>query len=326
MAMPMNVSFDSSLWREPKGKAGRPQWVYWAFRCDGCLYTIPALYHFEQGLVFDVLQPLSERELNLFYQKYQRYDGEGDPLLSALEHQIEQESPVRRLSLQNICVDGLVCTDFSSSASARTPWNQEALAEWREAYADCLQQQFFACQRFCLPYKHRSTQENIGSLALTVREREVFYPLSASFSLEAGLRQKKLIKWQYPFTGEELTFTFQHPVQEEAMLNHAPLYIASAVYTCTPAPPQKIRLAFDSSFQEEGCMEAGSIGMIGGCNGPTAIFCADSLSEKPDGQLVYAKPSRRRNESPRFQLTGVFVQARGNQTFRLGDHISSSAR
>lgn len=192
--MPMNVSFDSSLWREPKGKAGRPQWVYWAFRCDGCLYTIPALYHFEQGLVFDVLQPLSERELNLFYQKYQRYDGEGDPLPSALEHQIEQESPVRRLSLQNICVDGLVCTDFSSSASARTPWNQEALVEWREAYADCLQQQFFACQRFCLPYKHQGTQENIGSLALTVREREVFYPLSASFFLGSWFAAKKIDK------------------------------------------------------------------------------------------------------------------------------------
>ena len=320
----MDVTFDPGLWRKPKGEVGRPQWVRWAFWCDGCLYSIPAIYHFEQGLVFDVLQPLSEEELNLFYQKYQRYNEEGGLLPSALEYQIEQESPVRRLSLQNICVDGLAYESFSSSASARTPWNQDELSEWREAYADCLQQQFFACQRFCLLYKRRGSQEDISSLALTVREREVFYPFLVSFSLGTDLQRKKLIKWRHPLTGEELTFTFQHPVQTEITLNHAPLYITAAGYTCTPEQPQKVRLAFDNSLQEEGWTEAGSIGIIGSCDGPTANCCIGSLSRKSDEQLVYAKPSRRKDECPLFQLTGAFVQTRGAQFFRFGEHDKGS--
>lgn len=297
----MKVYYDSSLWRKGKGHCGKPQSTNWQFEYAAVKRMIPTIYRFAKGIVFDVVTVLDEAELRAYFDKYEAV---AEELTSSQQRCAEQEHPFQSIQVREIRINGQrVEGGFSSSSSVSIPWarQDDALNKVQKAYASVLgNMACFACERFCVPYpkthfaaerlKRFLRLNRVKNIKLSAHSVQRFYPLDIKFDMTDEDKCKE-VPFNHPVTGETHKLYVQNAEMIKVPLGgdaDQSLYAINAMYEIEPALPKEDHLQFNSSVQNSNPVDvsgikdtsqASAIGIIGGADGPTAIFTADRCEQ-----------------------------------------------
>lgn len=343
----MRVRYNSSLWCEDKGFCGTPQRTNWEFEYAGAKRFIPVIYRFSKGIVFDILTILDETRLRKFFERYENHEKEMTPLERRCA---EQEHPCQDISIKEIWINQRrVEGGFSSSCGMSMPWRQERnLSRVQKAYKAILKDNTcFACQRYCVPYPETDSKaakikrllrlERINSIRFSTSPVHQLFPLDIRFGMSMQDEQKAIC-FKHPVTGITHTLYFQMveplKIPLEATGNRR-LYMTQSMYEIDPALPEGDSLRFDSSTPytieppEVSLMPAAaaSIGIIGGADGPTAIFIGGTSRDMgvPRGlhglplHRCLSVPSFKESYLSEFSLEGINTRKYDSMEYHLGD-------
>ena len=300
----MTVFYNSSLWSKGPGLPGLPQRTNWQFEYAGTKRYIPVIYRFPRGIVFDIITLLNEAHVQAFFEKYETIEHKLTPLQRRCA---EQEHPYQAVPIKEIWINGKrVENGYSASSAVSIPWERQNdnLTLVRKAYASILKNTArFACERFCVPYPKTDSKAQkllrllrlgrVNSLKLSTHSVPWFSPLDIQFEISAK-EDQKVICFKHPVTGITHTLYFQVVDVVEIPLgpgDNRSFYAARSMYEIEPALPQGDALQFNSSSQyrepstgpskhKYTPTAASSIGIIGGADGPTAVFVAGKGKEK----------------------------------------------
>lgn len=327
----MRVHYTSSLWEKGRGFPGLPQRTGWQFEHAGARRIIPAVYRFTRGVVFDILTPLNKDELRAYYEKY---ESAVDQLTTLQQRCARQEHPYQSVPVREIWIDGKQAAGgWSASGIVSIPWARpgEEPAPVRRAYASVVgDSSCFALERYCVPYPAADTAgqrllrffrlSRVREMKLTTGPEHRFTPLEIQFELSGGEGAKE-IGFTHPGTGNAHTLNFRMAEVLEMPLgmgDSLKTYAATAEYEMVPALPPGDTLQFGGgSYCEKRdgdiCSPAASIGIIGGTDGPTALFVASGRTEGaavrgPHGLPLHrclSVPAFQREESWRFVIESV---------------------
>lgn len=199
----------------------------------------------------------------------------------------------------------------------------------------------------------------IRSMRLFTGATQWFYPLDIQFELPIGNTDTQ-IEFVNPSTKEVHRLYFNETRIQEfpfGLNTSRKLYTMLALYEIDPALPQGSAISFNSSisyaphshvdsiqaasssesFELTGAMlkaadlehcgkSPAAIGIIGGADGPTAIFTATKEEMKPDGphgfplHPCFSAPSLEKDEACTFIIEGVNVKHVDEKTYLLGRH------
>lgn len=339
----MKVYYNSSLWDKSKGIPGRSQKINWEFEENGLRRIIPTIYHFSKGIVFDLITIIDEGEFRRFYDKYKNIEEDLEPLEQCI---VEQEHPYQTMDIKEIWINGIKVEEgHSSSGSLYISWleGQDELAVVKEAYSHILKNtSCFGCSRYLVPYpkKHHKIGEKLGLFHLSKIDEiklitypiKKLYPLDINFemSVEENLKE---ISFLYTTTGIEHKLYFQNnkiiDISNSIGENHK-LHIMQSMYEIEPALPKGSNLQFGSSIQYSGMSikdrdsnSASSIGIIGGADGPTAIFISGKEKDINYGQnglplhTSLSVPSLEKQNIFKFVLEGINIEVCGSREYEF---------
>jgi hypothetical protein len=341
----MNVYFDDSIWQNGKGRRGHRQAVGWSFEYAGMRCVIPAVYRFPKGIVFDILSFADGDALREYFKRYEHEQS----LSSAQRRCAEQEHPFQPVNIQEAWLDGTpVQGNVSYSHSIYVPWagKDEGLQPLRRAYRRYLGAQPFACQRVRVEYpescgfealRRRLLPGLINYMRLAVSAIERFYPLDIRFELPAGSAGTQ-VEFSDPVTKRPHTLYFGKTETTEFPLMSGmsrSLYATLAAYELEPELPKGVSLVFDSSISASSTEEmrladkepggAAAIGIIGGADGPTAIFVGTKEECRPKGphglplHTCFSMPSFTESDTHTFRLEGLSAPHIGKTVITLGN-------
>lgn len=341
----MKIYYSSSLCGKRKGLWGAPQKLNWRFEYAGARRCIPAIYHFSEGIVFDIITFLDETKLREFYEKYKAIEETLTPLQRRCA---EQEHPYQSVPVKEIWINGKRAeSGYSSSSTVSIPWAEQddELMVVRKAYSSILKDTLcFACERFCVPYPEAESKlqkflrflrlSKVRSLKLSTWPMQQFSPLNIHFEISDKDDQKEIC-FVHPKTGITHTLYFQESELMEMPLGagrNRSFYTMQAIYEIEPALPQGDTLQFSSSIQYTEPQEdrfspnaASSIGIIGGACGPTSIFIAGNDGEKtvPCGlhglplHCCFSVLSFRKEDALHFILEGINMKSHDSKEYNF---------
>ena len=209
------------------------------------------------------------------------------------------------------------------------------------------------------PLLRRLRLNKIRSIRLVTEAAQWFYPLDICFDLPIGNADKQ-IEFINPPTGASHRPNFSKTEIQEfpfGLNTSRKLYTMLALYEIDPALPQGSTINFNSSIScsqnpqvdfsqsttpsecfamiedkpEEGgikpCKEsAAAIGIIGGADGPTAIFVGTAMAERePKGShgfplhTCFSAPEFVKKDICTFTIDGVSVKHVDEKDYLLGD-------
>lgn len=324
----MRVYYESGLWSRSKGLWGTRQLTSWQFEHAGMKRYIPAIHRFAKGIVFDVITILDETKLRAFIDEY---EGREEALTSLEKRLAEQERPYQAVPIEEIWINGKrVEGGYSASSAVSIPWLGQGseLAFARKAYSSILQDVVcFACERVSVPYPEADSKAQglfrylrlgkVHSMKLITCPVSRFIPLGMHVEMAAAESQKQ-VSFSHPVTGAKHTLYFQGMEAMELPLAGSSLFVTQAMYEIVPSLPTGHTLHFDSTIQrtmrpdsEFFPHSAASIGIIGGADGPTAVFGARKGAQAPTGSQglplhsCLSVPSLRRESTSRFVIAGI---------------------
>lgn len=332
----MKMHYNSSLWDKGKGHRGLRQRVDWKFEYSGKKRFIPAIYRFPKGIVFDIITLLDEAKLLEFFEEYEMSEESLAPLQRSCA---KQNHPYQAVPIKEIWIDGKpVEGGYSSNSAVSIPWElqKDNLVLVRKAYPSILKgTSCFACERFCVPYPVTESKiqkllrflriNKVRSIKLSTRLVHWLFPLDIHFDMPAGENQKVVI-FKHPVTKIQHTIYFQKAKLVEIPLGtdrNRSLYTAQAMYEIEPALPEGDALQFKSSIQYTQPSDnkfkptaASSVGIIGGADGPTAVFISAAGGKKniPRGlhgltlHNCFSAPSFNEDDALRFILEGINIK------------------
>lgn len=254
---------------------GRVQKTRWQFEYAGLRHFIPVIYHFEEGIIFDVVTPLEEEQMRNFFAKY---EGDEDDFSPQKQMDAERDHPYHPASIHNIWLNGRqIEGGFSSSSCVYSAWNQADREgkEFQKAYASILQgSSCFACQRYQIPFDtepsgwerfvRRFFPKKLKTLRIETEPLIVYYSVEGAVEicpdeLETAVSS---IVFQHPVTGQPHTLTLRQGKEEELPMDFSgfpQLYCASAYYEITPPLPKGEYLQFQTAMQGDFSLEESSI-------------------------------------------------------------------
>lgn len=329
----MRVRYTSSLWSHNKGACGKVQKLSWKFKYLGLRRCIPWVYHFKKGIVFDLLTFLDACEMEAFNQKYAVVEHELTPIEQKCA---EQDHPFRETDISEIYInDSRVEQDFAMSGAFHAPFIDKSsdLLSVKKAYHVWLgQTTCFHCQRFCVPYPKAGSPiikllralrlDRVQTLKLRTREKHCFYPVDQRFTLSEN-DEEKTVSFVHPLSGVAHTLylkpdkPYSIPQFNKAREH---LYALMATYEIVPPLHPGDQLVFDSSFsyrQTADLTEAASIGIIGGADGPTAIFVSGTWHQEKPVHLCSSVVTAKRNNAAEFVLQGIDIKTYGSEVFEF---------
>lgn len=332
----MKVYYDSSLLGKVKGASGLHQRVNWKFEYAGIKRCIPVIYRFPKGIVFDIITLLDEEKL---YEYFEKYEAIAEALTPLKRRCARQEHPYQAVPMKKIYINGKrVKGGYSSSSNVSIPWAMENddLTLLRKAYSSILKgTACFACERFCVPYPETDSKiqkllrslrlERVNGIKLSTRPVQWFSPLDIHFEMPAENNQKEIC-FKHPITGIMHTIYFQNTESLKMPLGaneNSSFYVMQSMYEIEPALPKGDTLQFNSSIQYAEPVEdrlmpaaASSIGIIGGADGPTAIFVssAGKKNSVPRGlhelplYICFSVPNFQKLDTWQFILEGINIK------------------
>ncbi|WIV13730.1 sodium ion-translocating decarboxylase subunit beta [Proteiniborus sp. MB09-C3] len=343
----MKVYYNSSIWSKGKGPCGLAQKTNWEFEYAGTKRIIPAIYRFSQGIVFDIITILDEKKLRKFFEKYEAIEETLTPLQRRCA---EQEHPYQSVPIKEIFInEKQVENGYSSSGAMSIPWEKQndELISLQRAYSSILKDtSCFACERFCVPYPETDSKIQkllrflrlikVDKIKLCTYPMEEFFPLDIHFKMSVNEEQKELC-FNHPITGIKHTLFFQNAETTEFPITinrNRILYNMHLMYEIEPALPQGDTLQFGTSIQytePEPIVDgfspdsASSIGIIGGADGPTAIFISSSDKGKKIPCGHHGLPlhsclsvlSFQNEDASNFIIEGINIEKYGSYEYNL---------
>ena len=283
------VYFDGSFWgHHGRDRAGRELSLYRQFVWEDAVHHIPAIYLCGKGLVMDFcVQIPAERIRSFIDQWHLSAEHHGTDLTDEQQMRLDAENPLSiRMSLK-ATVNG---TALSSYRSCGVTWNPcfpeggspEAGSAVRHYGLD--PDSGWAIKRVAFPWTTKR-RPRITALSVTVAGEPVAVP-GPHFRVSAPGEQFEFI---HPATGGRHTLTVREYERREMSREHFddhfqefPTHYTVMTYTLSPGLPDGALTVADcvrsDSPRYERSHPAGSqasavsVGVIGGADGPTAIF------------------------------------------------------
>lgn len=319
----MKVYCSSSLWSKSEGILGIPQKVNLEFEHNGLKRIIPNIYHFSEGIVFDIITIVDEIEFSKFYEKYKDIEEDLTPLEQIIA---EQENPYQTMDIKDIWINGIKAEEgHSSSGTFFTPWNEEQneLADVKEYYSSMLKgTTCFGCARYLVPYPKMDYLEEIKLCTYLI---EKFYPLDIDFEMSVEDKLKE-VSFIHPTTGIKHKLYFQYP----EVIEIPKMYLLQSMYEIKPTLSTKEELQFGSRLE---CSEmsiknidsnsASCVGIIGGADGPSILLTLEKEKDIPYGQnglplhTSLSIPSLEKQDKYKFVLEGINIEVCDSEEYEL---------
>lgn len=286
----MQVYFDCFL----RGNVGETpcdtvQIVNARFMAGGLERVIPAVYLFEEGIVFDLITVMDLKIMQAFYEKYQDWEQRAEELTEAQYQKAIQENPYQSVDIAKLWLDGSSqIRGLEGSSIWKVPGimedsDRESVKELIEAYPQILDNKScFFCERCKVNTIEKWRKKPLHTIKIQTREQL----RTEAFELGAEVEP-----------GEEVSFTFVHPVtgirhqiylydtkRKDQMDSEICFY--TGIMEVVPGLQKGDRLLFDSSIpcrNRTNGNGVGQVSVIGGSSGPVAVFMAwkDGEAEKP---------------------------------------------
>ena len=331
----MQVRYDSSLWSRGKGLWGTPQPTNWQFEYAGANRFIPTVYRFAQGIVFDIITILDEAAYHAYIEKYE----DKEAALTSLERRLaEQEHPYQAVPMQEIWINGkLVADAYSASSAVSVSWLEQGLElAWaRKAYTPILRSvSCFACERFVVPWPAADSamerfwryvrMARVQSLKLTTRSLERLIPLGIQFEV-AAVDTRSPVSFIHPMTRVTHTLHIREAKSMELPSGRGDLFITQAMYDIEPGLPPGDSLQFDNTIHDArptkkafAPCSAAAIGIIGGADGPTAVFAAHKGETPSVLHSCLSVPSLQQEDVSRFVIMGINTRYQDSKEYSFG--------
>lgn len=341
----MNVYYDPGFLYIGSGRQGRKQAAGWRFEYADMRCIIPAVYRFPRGMVFDILSFTDEARLREFFSKYAAIE---ETLTSSQQQRSAmQEHPFQPVPIHEVWLNGTLAqggVSYSHVISVPGAPQDDSINQLRGAYSALLGgNKPFACQRVRVDYpettggliklRRRLCLNRIKNMRLATSAVQWFHPLDISFELSDGAAQKQ-INFLEPVTGTQHTLYISEAKVHEFALTRR-LYAALAHYEIDPELPEGAAINFSCNISSEEHLSApelfpgdgataSAIGIIGGSDGPTAIFMGMKGQRQPKGphdlplHTCFSVPSFKKNTVWTFTVEGLYVKHIDGQVFILG--------
>ncbi len=314
------VYFEGGFWKyHGRERAGREVPVNKEFSWAGYTFVVPAVYLCGKGMVVDICRKVEPEKMTAFMEKWNLTpENEAERQFTSQEmQQIEKENPLTfdfrmKLNLNgsklqqrhgygttyNACVPG----NFADNREAK------AVVEHYHLDASCC----WSIMRWCFLWNTKR-KPDISSLEITMMQEKVAVP-GITFSVS---RPGDMVEFTYPKGGTTYVLTVQEYEQKELFMERMgseeleyPTYHHAMMYQIEPELPKGLLRISDAEEGDQprrklGVMEneygptmAASIGIIGGADGPTAMFLG---SPKP--QVVFSSLHFEPMETVNWQMT-----------------------
>ncbi|WP_156989989.1 hypothetical protein [Caproicibacter fermentans] len=263
-------------------KPGKPISVDWSFSYDGLQYRIPRVYRFREGIVFDAVAVLNRAAARAFYDRYR--DKEAGMSLEDIEFARATSPLPEILPLKEFYVNGRkVGSGWRGQGRPYFPWDPHdggellPLIEENEFLKDAC----FAWTRCRVPFP---AFYMLKTLKIRLHETCKALPVGVCFSLPVGKEAAgREIEFVHPVTGnahrlivESLEGTDLNLVFH-SMTSSRHRYCPLLRYVIDPPLPETDKLEVRQEGSQMCSSAGGAIGVIGGADGPTAVFFGDPL-------------------------------------------------
>lgn len=335
--------FKKRAWSLPF-TAGRRQKAAREFTLWGLPFLIPAVYRFQQGIVFDLFVFPDADRMRDFYETYGPLE---DSLSPAALRKLEGEHPCPSPAPREIRINGLPAEEWDAQSFLYMNWAPEKNSPKKlleKTYGAFLRHiPCFSCQRFRVPFpkslrktgiQGRLFPSRVLSLSMDFSPREGFLPLELEFPLDETAKNGGFqeFTFSHPKTGALHTLYLQKAPPEK--LPGQDLWSFPVAYETVPPLREGEELCFDSSVSipkkgedfSPDSSAAASIGILGGADGPTALFLvsskcysgpSDGPSSGPHGlplRYAFTRPAERPAEAAYCVLSGIACQTEKERT------------
>ena len=317
----MQVYFDTSLWLSKKGRPCKVrQDTDAVFTEGGLTRCVPTVYCFKQGIVFDILTVVEEKEIAEYFEKYKGLEKKADSLSDTQVQQIMQENPYQNVALKGIWLNGEKEQDISFSSTGYLPLVREKESRSmirliREAYSDYLgEAACFFCQRVCVKTKQDFTVCKLNSIRLEVDRKHKIYVLDEETSAAPG--EEGCMQFIHPLTHiRHRVYIYDAKKLDAPGVFDGRLEYSLATAEIVPGLGKDEQLKFGSSIScTASDKKKGAVSIVGGqSSGPVSVFFAGRKTEQKsryggDMQPCFSKPywkDERDSMSGKFCLTGL---------------------
>lgn len=324
--------------------AGRRQDIDFQFKYAGVQRLIPAIYHFPQGVAFDLVTVVDEDEMRAFIAKLRDEEALGT---SALLRQLTDMHPYQSVPVQDIIVNGSSPeAGWSGRGGMHVQWEIEGEKYYAKklAYERYLKDaSCFACERFFVPaaaitldVSERKLPRKIERLEIRTHCKTRFIAAEKTFTLFTEHPAPQQIEILHPESKVRHTVYFQSDGLEEIAIpagaGCTALYGYEIKYEIVPLLPEGQRLEFCNFRPEEErfCRNlsdesAEATDIIGAADGPTSIFIMplsgvgeEACERGTHGLLLHRCLSvltRQKTNQAEVILEGIEIQWQQEQSF-----------
>ncbi|MBR5513930.1 MAG: hypothetical protein IKV85_08115 [Ruminococcus sp.] len=287
------VCYEGGFYRQ-KGRGGTEIPVNSIFEWNGCIWHISALYACGKGIVADFCIEVNQQKLKNFFTKYEQYRDREHTLSNELRREIEAENPLsldfrasltvngKKLRSEHGCSVSWISSDILYSDMENTEESENVVSHY-----NLDKEKSWLLYRCSFPWT-TARKPAIKSIKLN---------LSANCVSIGGISFENpavndVIKFTHPITKKEHTMTVleyeQQELAEKAFAHGEylfPRHHWAMVYTLEPDIPDTKMYISDIQQNEQPKRTphmpyepqsdySVSIGIIGGADGPTAIFAS----------------------------------------------------
>lgn len=303
----MKVYYSGNYWGSNRlEQQGKEIPVNKEFLWGGLKWNIPAIYACSKGLVIDFCVEIPKERIEN-YLKHWNQDKRASGLSDEELEQMEKENPFS-IDIEVVArINGKELEPPRMCAVGWHPWETEreliedVQEELMEVY-HCDRNQGWRFIRACFPWK-TIRKPKVKTLFLTLREHPKTYS-GVQFTTEVSCDRQEITCF-HPVSKQEYKITIYEceptTLSEKSFRFHKsmkiPNYYAVLTYSISPELPQEEfriqdcvrsdkpkRMDTNSSTPNEN--SSGSIAVIGGADGPSAIFIAAKDSEEHNRHMA----------------------------------------
>ncbi len=264
-------------------KPGRAISVDWSFSYDGLQYRIPHIYRFREGIVFDAVAVLDRAAARAFYDRYR--DKEAGMSLEEIEFARATSPLPEILPIKEFYVNGRkVNSGWRGQGRPYFPWDPHDGGELLPLIEEngFLEDACFAWTRCHVPFP---PFYKLKTLKIRLYETRKSLPVGVRFSLPVGKEAAgREIEFIHPVTGNahRLIVESLEGTDLDLVFRSSPgsgrRYCPLLRYMIDPPLPETDKLEVRQEGSQTSSSAGGAIGVIGGAEGPTAVFFGDPLS------------------------------------------------
>lgn len=293
------VYFSGSFWgHQKRERAGREIILEKQFTWGDTTWYLPAAYSCSKGFVVDLCKQIEPAKIQAFLNKWQNSSVESGEISDETMQQLESENPTSECFQATLLVNGSLLNQSNACAVGWNPCLQDG--EENDVESSMILNHYgfdpqmgWLFHRISFPWATKR-RPKIKTLSMTLTQDPIPKP-GPHFRVSAP---GECVSFVDPATGVRHTITIQsyemqqfsaEQFQDEAL--DVPRYYTAMCYTLSPDLPENVFAIYDCQRSDAPRLKqpdpsmplpdgSASIGIIGGADGPTAIFIGGNAPPK----------------------------------------------